>query len=432
MKYLRNIILFIIIGSFFCSSNRREFNLKDACYHINGIQDYSFLKEKLEEKDIVFICEGLYDYTDENNSRLQMIKYLHEELGFDVILFDRSFYDMYDLNNVLSNSMPLDTAVSIHCNGMFSESHYRLLEYVDTCKKSGEVFELGGLGISTEYSAGIWSNHHAFDLLYNCDSIFYKSAVLKEAYKQYCFKIDSVEHLDSIFISIDNEVKSNRQFMSDSLFDLWEQVFMNYKASFYYDFQIRQMYLGKYERSGQYLNDIVAFDQSRYCDSIMSRNLFFHKKQYKDKKIIVLTSAFHGRKSVEPFVGTRLIANETKNLGEHVAEFYQGTYHIAWIYDKVEMYGYRIFRNPNWKRSKESLEHYLSKQKIDRAFIDLHTLTNNGDSVFCMYPFWHLSTKGQWDKAFDAVVFSSESLRTTYIRKPENYNEIYRFNMDKK
>ncbi|OUM50202.1 hypothetical protein BW425_03715 [Bacillus pseudomycoides] len=54
-------------------------------------EDLSFLKQTLQDKRIVLLGESTHGSTEMNQSKVRMIKYLHEEMGYDVIAFESGF-----------------------------------------------------------------------------------------------------------------------------------------------------------------------------------------------------------------------------------------------------------------------------------------------------------------------------------------------------
>ncbi|PEN47982.1 erythromycin esterase, partial [Bacillus toyonensis] len=54
-------------------------------------EDLSFLKEAVQDKRIVVLGESTHGAKEMNLSKIRMIKYLHEEMGYDVIAFESGF-----------------------------------------------------------------------------------------------------------------------------------------------------------------------------------------------------------------------------------------------------------------------------------------------------------------------------------------------------
>lgn len=51
-------------------------------------EDLSFLKEAVQDKRIVVLGESTHGAKEMNQSKIRMIKYLHEEMGYDVLAFE--------------------------------------------------------------------------------------------------------------------------------------------------------------------------------------------------------------------------------------------------------------------------------------------------------------------------------------------------------
>ncbi|MGA5690672.1 erythromycin esterase family protein [Cytobacillus pseudoceanisediminis] len=61
--------------------------------------DFSFLKTLLEDKRIVFLGESSHGVAEFNEIKVEMIKYLHKELGFEVVAFESSLGDAAAVQN---------------------------------------------------------------------------------------------------------------------------------------------------------------------------------------------------------------------------------------------------------------------------------------------------------------------------------------------
>ena len=140
---------------------------------------------------------------------------------------------------------------------------------------------------------------------------------------------------------------------------------------------------------------------------MMFANYLFLSKKFNTKSII-LASNFHVRKDVTPFLSNPRIGNNTIPFGHYFSEHNINSYHIAFISYKVEEYTKQNIYRKYFHRDKKSLEKFLHKKYQQDGFIELKNIELIGDSAFIMYPIWRFETKGDWQKAFDAVIYLNE------------------------
>jgi len=417
MRRLIILVLFVLITAFVWQS----FNIKDVFVPISfknnstAKSDLSFLKEKLKDIDIVLLGEGLHFYETDGASKLKVIKYLHEEMDYDVLLMEYSFYDFYNLNNAIGKSKNYkDTALKY--SRYLPKHMLDVIGYVNEQKLNGDNIDLGGVDIDMNYY-GFARNPINFLVMNN------KSYQNDTEVKKFYYLLQTpFNKLEKIKLFKNNEtIKkireksiSNSFFNNDSLNNYWLQIFNNLEIELFYDIQKSKLTDRLFYSKKNPSLLLLDIDDSKKRDSMMFQNFEYLKNLYPGKKIIVYTSSFHIRKSVEPFKGKRKIGNRTIPLGKYISDKYKNTYHIAWIYNSVE--DKKNKKNSYFKRSSSSLESFLYKNKMGSGFIDLHDLASRGDSIFTMYPIWKFKTRGKWIDAFDAIIYmdTARAMRRYY------------------
>jgi hypothetical protein len=314
------------------------------------------------------------------------------------------FYSFYNLNQSLNGKATVKDSISKLLNRFIPKSTYDILDYVNSTRTEKSGLYIGGLDIWVRYRNKLGSIFHFLpknNFKYNSDSnlIAIYNGILK--------KNNLAQELEYL----DNKTKHKLFFKSDSLNLLWLQIYNNFLVEKYYnDFFTGLSKSEKKKFRNKYTNQ-SSFDDSRRRDSMMFQNFEYLKEQYKGEKIIIYTSTFHMRRSVEPFIDIEDIGNNTKPLGQYISEKYDSNYYIAWIYNKVEKNNGERKKNKSfYKRSKKSIEYFLNNNNFGSCIIDIHKLSENGDSIFTMYPIWSFKTTGKWSDALDAVIYSDTAL----------------------
>ena len=422
MKKIIALVLLGLISGFVY----RSFDLKDIFRSIDfnnndsSRRDLFFLKEKIKDKDIVLLGEGLHFYKTDGESKLSVIKFLHEEMDFDLLLMEYSFYDFYNLNNSLGTNSNFEDTV-LKYSRYLPKHILDVIEYVNEQKLNGRSIELGGVDIDMNYYG---FTRNPINFLIKNDTKYLSDNGVRDFYyllQTPLSKLDKLTEVENqkIIEKIQKKSYAKSLFSNDSLNQLWLQIFKNLEVELFYDLlRAKRVNINVNKEPTRMFLDI---DNSKKRDSMMFQNFNYLKKLYPNKKIIVYTSSFHTRKSVNPFKNKRKIGNNTKPLGKYISDMYKNTFHIAWIYRYV---GDIEKKNKKFlTRSKYSLEEYMFKNKFGSGFIDLHDLALNGDSIFTMYPIWNFRTKGNWSEAFDAVIYMDTALAMTKYFNYGIYND---------
>ena len=399
----RRAVIYIVLITLLMSlkSDKKDFYLENNFHSINfsivdsSFNDLEFLTKKLANIDIVFLSEGIHRYKEDGDSKLTMIKFLHEKMGYDLLLMEYSFYDLYGLNNAISISGSFDDTLSKYLNKNMPNHIYNVYDYVYKRKVKGDVFDVGGIDIWLSGGRSLTSPF----LFFPRNNTSYKdnkqlSFLYENIYTKGNTEIDSVKKVALRYLK--KRTYNNSFFTSDSLNMLWKQIYDNQMVCLYYSNNIGKSNLNKFV----FGNSII--DDYKKRDSMMYRNFEYLKELYPGRKIIIYASTVHCRKSTKPFLNQEKIGNDTKPLAQYISEKYENSYHIAWIYNKVA----KNYKNKSYfHRSSNSIETYLFKNRYRSGFIDLHELSQQGDSVFTMYPIWRFKNKGNWTDAIDAVIY---------------------------
>src|SRR5690606_16881383 len=112
----------------------------------NGEIDFSklaFLKSELEHADIVLLGEPSHSskYYD---IKIQLVKYLHEHLNFDVLAFESGLYQMETANSNIKNGESIDSSFE---NSLFpiwtsKEEFQQIYIYLDSLRSRNSLIEI--------------------------------------------------------------------------------------------------------------------------------------------------------------------------------------------------------------------------------------------------------------------------------------------------
>ena len=137
--------------------------LKHCVRTINSINptdtsfdDLSFLKERLKNADIVMLGEQNHFDGATFLAKARLIKYLHQELGFDVLVYEAGLYDMdrvwQDIRNKSSRSVS-DFSKALYPFWYDNRENEDLLCFI--LKNAGTKHELELAGLDVQFSGMI-------------------------------------------------------------------------------------------------------------------------------------------------------------------------------------------------------------------------------------------------------------------------------------
>ena len=86
-----------------------------------------FLDEELKNKQILLLGEQLHQDGATLQMKTRMVRYLHEKLGYNVILYETGLYDMYLMNQDGRQRMNPSKAVWTFWWGVMRQNHYGIL-----------------------------------------------------------------------------------------------------------------------------------------------------------------------------------------------------------------------------------------------------------------------------------------------------------------
>ncbi|MED2186307.1 erythromycin esterase family protein [Bacillus wiedmannii] len=114
-------------------------------------KDLSFLKEAVKDKRIVVLGESTHGAKEINQSKIRMIKYLHEEMGYDVIAFESGLAEASAVQQNFDR-LTATEAMKQSLEGVWqTEEIEQLFIYMKEQKEKGTPLTLAGFDINLFY-----------------------------------------------------------------------------------------------------------------------------------------------------------------------------------------------------------------------------------------------------------------------------------------
>jgi len=405
----------VLILSIFCSifANHTEMKgqkekleeLKTYLIDINSISpkdtlfdDLSFLKETLKDKDIVMLGEQVHSDASTMLAKARLIKYLHKNLGFDVILFEAGLYDCENLWNRLKTESLTDTIrfsralFPFWCN---YEENQDLMNYIVRHVNSENEIELAGFDV--QFSGLINFSERNYLLSTYLDSkvdinpeshvSFFSIKDQYPLYSRWQSKSLSKQKKDSIGGDIKSIInileKNGSQHRRDSL-----------NLRFFKNLDVLYNYSWNYKWG--------AAARFHIRDSAMAENFIWQKEnKFKNRKVIIWAANLHISYDNSKYEDDMV---KFTSMGERIKKEYSNRcYSINFSsFKKDENNSYNIDNYNN--KSLEFLMHKVCKDYLFLDFnrVDSSSFLKQGIIMNCNQG---LSFKAKWSDITDGVFY---------------------------
>ena len=262
----------------FESISKQIINLGEVTGNNENYSDYSALKELLKDVEIVMLGEQSHGEATAYETKFKLIKYLHKELGFDLLVFESGFYDAQKAWELIEEGMPVREAMGHSISFIWSTTKdlIPLAEYIEE-NKVDQPLKL--LGFDSQFYTNCSKKYFLSDLsnyLEKTDGTILKTSEWKHLKENlnYSFKLEKKKlkknqpELDTIYLN--HLVQKLTQLPSDDQTDFWIQTLKSVKI---------------------HLSDFILGTDDR--DKQMAENLIWIKEKYPNSKIICWGATSH-------------------------------------------------------------------------------------------------------------------------------------------
>lgn len=428
--------LFLYFSSFFfCGIIYSQNLIASKSFPIKN--DYSFLDNVLKNKRIVLLGEQSHGDGATFDEKVTMIKYLHEKLGYNTLVFESGLYDHYKASKEYSKNKAEISLFNDAVFGLWSDtkSFQDLLSYVEERAKIHDTIKI--LGFDCQ-EGPLFENHYINDLttlfknheitipettLNKLDKAFVSRDLNNEAFNKKD-SLDLYQHFDLVLNSFQKIEHLN---LDDKII---KQVFISKMADVSYD--IMQLQKQK-----------IAVQNPR--DEQMAKNLIFLSETFPNEKMVFWGASYHFSKNInqieynnttedylkqqsaiekkatgytdyKPGEGAKLLAGGLPMGGFVKQLFKEQMYSIAFSsfegdYGLVDTKPFTLLTPPQ-----NSIEQLLVANGNEKIFVEFDK--NDTTSYFCS-AFGNIPFKAKWNAIFDGLLF----IKKSYQPKTRTYSK---------
>ncbi len=405
-------------------------------------QDLQFLKETLKDNRIVLLGEQSHGEGATFEAKVRLIKFLHQELNYEIISFESGLYDNYKAFENIKDTSYRESPLKESIFRIWSESKEfePLLKYIHEKKVSTRPLIVTGFDCQAD-------NIFKDEFLNDLQNFLGTSMKLSE---QEVNILDEVISAGPEFIVADE---------ADSIlfFNTCRKIVTNLESlqNFQHDIKakiLRQSLISWLEiMKGEMdlLNDVPVKVQNPR-DFQMAQNLIFLSELYPEKKIIGWGASYHFANQIELFKNTDLTkfyiqkldslqkSEDPTDLDQEVSEavpmgrilkdhFGSKVYSMCFSSFEGEfgMLGHNTTSLDAIRPPSESIEYVLAMRGNNYTFVDYRPMQDV--SMFYSSALGNLPVYAPWQKIFDGLFFIKKTFPPSFpiyqIKNPENQIE---------
>jgi len=109
--------------------------------------DLQFLKPLLKDKRVVQLGESGHGVAEFNWMKVRLVKFLHQEMGFDVVAFESSMSGCDVADSRIGKAPPMEVMRDCIFRVWHSSETLGLFEYMDSARKEGKRISLAGFDV---------------------------------------------------------------------------------------------------------------------------------------------------------------------------------------------------------------------------------------------------------------------------------------------
>lgn len=356
------------------------------------------LRGKLGSVSVVMLGEPSHGEGNIMEMNIDIIKYLHEEMGFNTIAFESGFYDLYKAQKIIDSGGNLEDAVKSSIFPIWTSTceFQELIEYIHENRAELKIVgfdcQLTGDYSISESLDDLQDLFKSNDLESEVDFEFLQHVFISLG-EDFTFPVKSYDY----HIFVDELQKIERQLLilqrnNIEDIDVWLQFIKSTSA-------LAKNYFEN--KPSSFFKEEWKAWMSNPRDAQMADNLLFFLKKHPDEKVVCWGASTHFANDFTSTKNKEL--TQFKPMGGHLKQQLNSKlYSIAPITSSGTYGAFKvedIIKNISYK----SIEFELAKDSSFHQFINLND--SKFDRPFISYAIDYTPLTADWEKIFDAFIF---------------------------
>lgn len=380
--------------------------MSKIAFETNFVKGIDSCKGIFENAKIVGLGESTHNIGTVFEAKVKMIKYLHENLGYNLLVFESGYYDCEKAEEILSSGVKDIKVIQRSIFGIWNTSEVReLYKYIIETHNTVTPLKLAGMDNQFLTTASKYLRKDILEIIDDLNSKFTEQIVPDSMFGDAVDNLVSKSNSYSKVRDVDTFILYKTLSQIINVIDLYS-LDTSSKYSFWKNVSINMIF--DYRKN--------HFRKTNFRDSIMAENLFWHYNQ-KNEKIIIWSANIHLAKnnssiSKKGYNGTM--------AGSYISKKYQKDYFFLAFTQNYGRGGYSRILSYKFRRANtNSIEHYIDlNYKCDFAILPMSSrLLQN---AFFTNPymksklFWTKEIKMKIDEVCDGVFYIKEVKRPKY------------------
>lgn len=377
-------------------------NLGEVHDSNENFDGFSKLDSILKGVEIVMLGEQSHGEATVYDTKIKLIKYLHQELGFDLLVFESGFYDCKKAWQKIEEGERVRDAMGKSIFPLWSttKDFKPLANYLEVTQNSENPLKLYGFDcqFTGKYSANYFINDLSEYVKKNNSS-----TLETEEWRHFS---ENITHLTTYKIKElkKNEPQKDLTYIQNLINEIGELEPNNES----------QFWVQTLKSTYAYLSDVSM--KTDFRDKQMAENLIWIKEKYPNSKIICWGATSHFLYNSEvvkmkspliQILGGNYYKKQPMMGGYIKNKFQEKVYTIGFTAYQGE---YGLHRKGKIKIPKEgTLEFLLGQSGYDNALLPLNNLNLDG---YKSRPLGNFYMKNDIDEVMDAVIFNR------YMKRP--------------
>ena len=396
----------------------RVYKLSDFLPNSKDEIQVKILDSVLKNKEILLLGDPTHLEGNVSSTKIKLIDFLHKNYGFNIVLFEDSFYRLSKFDTALNQS---------DFNEYFGQTIANNNEFADFLNFLSSIEEKNSFHV-LGFDSQILENENS-DLIEDLTLFLSKSGTyLNDQEKEILnFEFSEAAYFPNdgnpiptakreadffnVFTKIENSINEISDTKTGDDGKNWRQILANISALF------------DLIKSNRNINGL---EFQNFRDSLMYENFAFLKNKFPNSKVIGWGASYHFAKNLELFSPSRITDSLAIEMGKKSGENSSFDYnflskgkpmgnYLAYIY-KEKMYSLAFttasgeYGRPYDKNKyqvvsppENSFENHLLKNNNFPQWVDFDKSATN--SPFYLSALGHLPILSQWAKIFDGVIF---------------------------